>query len=46
MKRKNVIIMGAAGRDFYNFNTYFKDNEDYLEYASHKLARNRSINIK
>lgn len=28
MKRK-VIIMGAAGRDFHNFNTLFKDNEDY-----------------
>ncbi|MFA3782007.1 cyclic 2,3-diphosphoglycerate synthase [Melioribacteraceae bacterium 4301-Me] len=29
MKRKNVIIMGAAGRDFHNFNVYFRDNEDY-----------------
>lgn len=28
MKQK-VIIMGAAGRDFHNFNTYFKDNENY-----------------
>ncbi len=27
--RKRVIIMGAAGRDFHNFNTYFRDNEDY-----------------
>ncbi len=26
---KNVIIIGAAGRDFHNFNTYFRDNEDY-----------------
>jgi predicted GTPase len=24
-----VIIMGAAGRDFHNFNTYFRDNERY-----------------
>lgn len=24
-----VIIMGAAGRDFHNFNTYFRDNADY-----------------
>ncbi|MFW2368126.1 MAG: cyclic 2,3-diphosphoglycerate synthase [Desulforhopalus sp.] len=23
---KNTIIMGAAGRDFHNFNVYFKDN--------------------
>ena len=27
--KKNVIIMGAAGRDFHNFNTYFRDNEMY-----------------
>ncbi len=26
---KNVIIMGAAGRDFHNFNVYFRDNADY-----------------
>ena len=26
---KNVIIIGAAGRDFHNFNTYYRDNEDY-----------------
>jgi predicted GTPase len=24
-----VIIMGAAGRDFHNFNTYFRGNEEY-----------------
>ncbi|MCX7785631.1 MAG: cyclic 2,3-diphosphoglycerate synthase [candidate division WOR-3 bacterium] len=28
-KRKKVIIMGAAGRDFHNFNVFFRDNEDY-----------------
>ena len=27
--KKKVIIMGAAGRDFHNYNVYFKDNEDY-----------------
>ncbi len=26
---KRVLIMGAAGRDFHNFNTYFRDNKDY-----------------
>jgi predicted GTPase len=26
---KKVIIMGAAGRDFHNFNLYFKDNPRY-----------------
>ncbi len=29
MSRKKVLIMGAAGRDFHNFNTCFRDNEDY-----------------
>jgi predicted GTPase len=29
MARKRVIIMGAAGRDFHNFNVYFRDNKDY-----------------
>jgi predicted GTPase len=24
-----VIIMGAAGRDFHNFNTYFRGNDEY-----------------
>ncbi|MCK9453405.1 MAG: cyclic 2,3-diphosphoglycerate synthase [Bacteroidales bacterium] len=27
--KKNVIIIGAAGRDFHNFNTYFRGNELY-----------------
>jgi predicted GTPase len=27
--RKKVIIMGAAGRDFHNFNVYFRDNSNY-----------------
>ena len=26
---KRIIIMGAAGRDFHNFNTYYRDNQDY-----------------
>ncbi|HSD64165.1 MAG TPA: cyclic 2,3-diphosphoglycerate synthase [Ignavibacteriaceae bacterium] len=29
MPRKNVLIMGAAGRDFHNFNVYFRNNKDY-----------------
>ena len=28
-RKKNVIIIGAAGRDFHNFNMYFKNNEEY-----------------
>lgn len=29
MAKKNIIIIGAAGRDFHNFNTYYRDNENY-----------------
>src|SRR4030042_1029996 len=29
MAKKNVIIIGAAGRDFHNFNTCFRDNDYY-----------------
>lgn len=29
MKQTKVIIMGAAGRDFHNFNVYFRDKEEY-----------------
>ncbi len=28
-KKRRVLIMGAAGRDFHNFNVFFRDNEDY-----------------
>jgi predicted GTPase len=27
--RKKIIIMGAAGRDFHNFNVLFRENKDY-----------------
>ncbi len=29
MSKKRVLIMGAAGRDFHNFNTCFRDNSHY-----------------
>ncbi len=29
MSKRKVIIIGAAGRDFHNFNTFFRDNEAY-----------------
>jgi len=29
MKKVKVIIMGAAGRDFHNFNVHFRDNDSY-----------------
>ncbi len=29
MGRIKVVIMGAAGRDFHNFNTYYRDNDKY-----------------
>jgi len=28
-KKRNVIIIGAAGRDFHNFNTFYRDNPAY-----------------
>jgi len=27
-KRRKILIMGAAGRDFHNFNTLYRENED------------------
>ena len=27
--KRNVIIIGAAGRDFHNFNTYYRDNANF-----------------
>lgn len=29
MRRRRVIIMGAGGRDFHNFNVFFRDNPEY-----------------
>lgn len=29
MQTKNIIIIGAAGRDFHNFNTHYRDNHEY-----------------
>ena len=29
MRKIRVVIMGAGGRDFHNFNVYFRDNEKY-----------------
>ncbi|MBC8214367.1 MAG: GTPase [Candidatus Marinimicrobia bacterium] len=29
MTKIKILIMGAAGRDFHNFNTYYRDNEQY-----------------
>ena len=31
MKRRNVLIMGAAGRDLHDFNTVFRDSERHNE---------------
>ncbi len=33
MSKQRVLIMGAAGRDFHNFNVYFRDNPDYVVVA-------------
>lgn len=29
MNKRRIIIIGAAGRDFHNFNTYYRDNDLY-----------------
>ena len=29
IKKRKILIMGAAGRDFHNFNTYYRNNENY-----------------
>ena len=29
MSRVRTLIMGAAGRDFHNFNVFYRDNKDY-----------------
>jgi predicted GTPase len=29
MSKRRVIIIGAAGRDFHNYNTFFRDNDAY-----------------
>ena len=29
MEKRRVLILGAAGRDFHNFNTFFRNNPDY-----------------
>jgi predicted GTPase len=29
MNKRRVIIIGAAGRDFHNFNTYYRNNDAY-----------------
>ena len=29
MPKRNILIMGAAGRDFHNFNTVYRNNEEF-----------------
>jgi predicted GTPase len=29
VRKRKVVIMGAAGRDFHNFNIFFRNNKDY-----------------
>ena len=33
VQKRKVIIMGAAGRDFHNFNVYFRNNSSYTVVA-------------
>ena len=38
MAKKKVIIIGAAGRDFHNFNTYYR-NDDSVEVVAFTAAQ-------
>ena len=38
MNKRKVIIIGAAGRDFHNFNTYYRNN-DYHEVVAFTAAQ-------
>ncbi len=41
MNQRKVIILGAAGRDFHDFNTFFRDNENYEVVAfTHTSSQN------
>ena len=38
---KRVLILGAAGRDFHNFNTFFRGNDEYevVAFTAHHAKR-------
>jgi predicted GTPase len=42
MSKRRVLIMGAAGRDFHNFNLVYRDNPDFEVVA----FRNPDPNIR
>jgi len=39
MPRRNVVIIGAAGRDFHNFNTRYRDDESVNVVAFPRASR-------
>lgn len=43
---KRILIMGAAGRDFHNFNTVYRNNEDYQVVAFTEAQIPNIINRK
>jgi len=45
---KKVIIMGAAGRDFHNFNTYFRDNPNFqvVAFTATQIPTSKAANIR
>ena len=45
MKRQKILIMGAAGRDFHNFNVFFRNHPDY-EVAAFTAAQIPGIEDK
>lgn len=44
-KRKKVLILGAAGRDFHNFNMFFRNRKEY-EVVGFTLAEQLPVKLK
>ena len=45
MAKKKIIIMGAAGRDFHNFNTLYRKNNSCGRYIRND-SRDHSFNVR
>jgi predicted GTPase len=46
-KRKKVVIMGAAGRDFHNFNVFFRGKKEYevVAFTAAQIPQHRKANL-
>jgi predicted GTPase len=48
MSKTKVIIMGAAGRDFHNFNTVFRHNDAYevVAFTATQIPKSKAAAIR